>query len=103
MPDLPTPEVKALLEAIDTFGENPPRDLPEGTIEQLKGVGQQLRGYSGVTELDSPGEKEAKQFASSDSAVPYPKAATGPDQPSPGQRELAKIAEIAQSATKQAA
>lgn len=97
MPDLPSPEVKALIEAIDTFGEQRPRDLPDGVDEKVKALGQELRGYTGG-EVLSPGEKEAKlkEVPGSDEAVPHPKAAIGPDGPSPGQREYEEAAQKAQ-------
>lgn len=93
MPELPSPEVKALIEAIDTFGGSNPRDLPDGLLDELKNVGQKLRGYGG-DEIYSPGERDvaSKQGASSDVAVDISKAATGHDSPSPGQREFAQRA-----------
>lgn len=100
MPDLPSPEVKALIEAIDTFGGANPRDLPDGLLDELKNVGQKLRGYGGE-EIHSPGERDAvaKQGQGSDVAVEFSKAATGHDQASPGQREFAdKARELAEMA-----
>lgn len=100
MPELPSPELKNFLDALEAFGEKPPGDLPEGALEGAKQLGRLLRGYSG-DQLLSPGEREAveKQAPGSDVPVEMAKAAVGHDQPSPGQREFAdKARELAEMA-----
>lgn len=96
MPDAPSREMKGLIDALNVAFERPPRDLPEGTMELAKQLGQQLKGYGGDEPL-SPGEREAKavQAPSSDEALPYTQAAKGPDQPSPGQVEAQNLAKQA--------
>src|SRR5689334_2566084 len=98
MPELPSPELKDFIDAIDRFGAKPPEDLPDGALDQIKQIGQTLRGYS-PSEMYSPGEREAieKQAPGSDVPVDYSKAAVGHDGPSPGQKEFERV----QAAAKQ--
>lgn len=88
MPPLPSPELRSFLNSLEGFMQQMPRDLPDGTGDTIKELHQSLKGYTG-TEDASPGEKEAQKVKGSDVAVPYGQAATGPDPPSPGQREHA--------------
>lgn len=84
----PSRQLKSFIDALDMAFENPPRDLPDGTMELAKELGQRLRGYGGSDGL-SPGEKRAQEAAGgSDVAVHFSKAAVGPDQPSPGQQRV---------------
>lgn len=89
MSNLPSPEAKNLLDAIDSFMENPPRDLPDGVADQLSHSASGLRGY-GPSGEDSPGMKEALSFTDG-TGESYSKAATGKDRPSPGQLEHKKV------------
>jgi len=83
-PDLHT--VK-FLNALDEFMESSPL-LPDGASDQLKAIGQHLRGYD-QADL-SPGQKAVKQAQqpTDGTGAPYAQAATGQDLPSPGQREF---------------
>lgn len=98
MPELPSPHVAEFLNALDKFMENPPRDLPDGFADNAKSLGQQLRGYGDGSEL-SPGQKEAAAAFTNGTGEHYSKAALGPDQPSPGQREFeAAVEKVRESA-----
>ena len=76
--------------------ENPPRDMPDGLVEQLTELGKGLRGYGGEAEY-TPGQKEAMK-ATNGTGEPYQVAATGDDQPSPGQVEFDQAMEKAREA-----
>lgn len=84
----PNPHTAKFLNAIDEFMESSPR-LPDGASEQLKELGQHLRGYNELGN-ESPGQKAVKQAAqpTDGTGAPYNQAATGQDLPSPGQREF---------------
>lgn len=89
-------ETAKLAQAIEQFMENPPRDMPDGLSDQLKELGQGLRGYDGAGE-ESPGTREAMK-ATTGTGESYKVAATGNDQPSPGQREFDSAMEKARDA-----
>jgi hypothetical protein len=97
---IPPPDVNTgkFLAALDAFMDNPPRDLPDGVVDSLKGVGQSLRGYN--ADSQSPGEREVAELtgATDGTGVPYPQAARSEDKPSPGQREFQKVMEQAKQA-----
>lgn len=88
MANLLDPKTMKLVQAIDEFMENPPRDLPEGLPEQLKELGTGLRGYGDSDDL-SPGQKEAAKVTGES----YEKVATSDR--SPGQREFDRAMEAA--------
>lgn len=96
--DLPSPEVRKFMQALEGFMENPPRDLPDGVVDTAKGLLHNLKGYDNNTpEEVSPGEKEAaKASGGSDEPVSYRDAARGEDEPSPGQKEFQRVQEAAQ-------
>jgi hypothetical protein len=96
MPEALDPHTLELVQAIEKFMENPPRNLPEGVADSLKSVGQSLRGY-GAGEEQSPGMKEAMQ-ATDGTGESYKVAGTGKDLPSPGQREFDAAMEAARQA-----
>lgn len=96
MPEALDPHTLALVQAIEKFMENPPRDMPDGLGDQLKSVGQTLRGY-GVGDDISPGMKDAAQ-ATDGTGESYKVAATGKDVPSPGQQEFDAAMEAARQA-----
>ena len=93
------PETMKLVQAIEAFMENPPRDMPDGLSEQLNELGQGLRGYDNQGEM-SPGQKEAMK-ATNGTGESYKVAATGRDLPSPGQREFDSAMEKAREAFNQ--
>lgn len=86
----PDPSTAKFLNALNDFMENPPRDLPDGTVDGLKQIANGLKGYGG--ESVSPGERELAQVAgvTDGTGVAYSQAAKGQDQASPGQREYEK-------------
>ncbi len=88
MPRLHNQATVRLLNAIEEFTKNPPRDLPDGAIDTLQDLGTSLNGYVGAPEA-SPGAKEAMKVAAGTDGTgeAFPKAAVGVDGPSPGQRE----------------
>ena len=91
MPEPMTPEVARFVQALESFMERSPRDLPDGALDTITNLRKELRGYTGGDQL-SPGEKEAiRAGTGSDEAQPYDRAATGPDQPSPGQKEYEAV------------
>ncbi len=81
------PKTIKLVQAIENFMENPPRDMPEELSGQLKELGMGLRGYDDSGEDQSPGMREAMK-ATNGTGESYKVAATGDDLPSPGQREF---------------
>lgn len=96
MPELPDPHTAKLVQAIESYMENPPRDMPEGLSDQLTSLGRSLRGY-GVPEEYTPGQREAMK-ATNGTGESYQVAGTGDDQPSPGQVEFDKHMEAARQA-----
>jgi hypothetical protein len=97
MPPLEPREVATakFLNALNEFMENPPRNLPDGTAENLKGISDSLKGYNEASA--SPGEREAAAVTgvTDGTGAPYSKAALNEDKPSPGQREYQKVMEKA--------
>lgn len=85
MPAAPDAHAKKFLDAIDEFMESSPR-LPDGAAASLKELGQTLRGYT--DQAQSPGEKAARAAFTNGTGEHYSRAATGQDQPSPGQKEF---------------
>ena len=94
----PDPNTGKFLAALNSFMENPPRDLPDGVTDALKGVIDSLKGYDQAAQ--SPGEREVAQLtgATDGTGVAYPQAARHEDKPSPGQREFEKAMEAAKAA-----
>ena len=90
----PDPNTAKFLDALNNFMENPPRDLPDGAADMLKQVSDSLKGYNDTGHM-SPGEKEAAKFTDG-TGNPYPTAARGEDNPSPGQQEFLKVIKQAQ-------
>jgi len=90
------PHTSKLVQAIEEFMENPPRDMPEELVGQLKELGTGLRGYDGAGE-ESPGMREAASVTNG-TGESYKVAATGDDRPSPGQREFDAAMETARQA-----
>lgn len=95
MPEALEPHTLELVQAIEKFMENPPRNLPDGAVEQLTSLGQSLRGY-GAGEEASPGMKEAGK-ATDGTGESYT-VPTGKDMPSPGQQEFDQAMEVARQA-----
>ena len=91
----PDPHTAKFLDALNSFMENPPRDLPENAAEMLKEVSNSLKGYND-TGHKSPGEREAAKVTDG-TGNPYPTAARNEDQPSPGQKEFEKVIKQAQA------
>lgn len=93
MPNLPDPATGKFLAALNDFMENPPRDLPDTAVGQLKEVATALKGHT-VGEV-SPGQKQALEAGGITEATGnhYSKAALGEDKPSPGQQEFEKAVE----------
>lgn len=91
---MPQPvEVTRLTQAIEQFRTRQPRDLPDGLLEKIQEVENELGSYAPAGG-DSPGQREVTQVAGGDpnaTGTPYPQAAKGPDKPSPGQREVANV------------
>ncbi len=92
----PTPEVRKFLTSLEAFLQNPPRDLPDGVVDNLTELRGTLKGYG--SEEQSPGEREAvkaagKEAEGSDLGESFRTATRGPDQPTPGQREVLKAQE----------
>jgi hypothetical protein len=98
MPNLPDQATGKFLAALNDFMENPPRDLPEAAVGQLKEVATALKGHT-VGEM-SPGQKQALEAGGITEATGnhYSKAALGEDKPSPGQMEFEKAVEQMRSA-----
>lgn len=96
MPEILDPQTAKLAQAIEAYMENPPRDMPEGLVEQLTELGRGLRGYGGEAEY-TPGQKEAMK-ATDGTGESFAVAGTGNDQPSPGQVEFDKHMEKAREA-----
>jgi hypothetical protein len=96
MPELPDPHTAKLVQAIESYMENPPQDMPEGLNEQLTSLGQSLRGYGGEGGY-TPGQREAMK-ATNGTGESFAVAGTGDDQPSPGQQEFDKYMEKAREA-----
>lgn len=93
-------EITRLQQAIEQFVGRAPRDLPDGVLDKVKELGTSL---SEVTPAPrgSPGMEEAKKvaFGTDGTGEHYSRAAKGPDQPSPGQREAMSVsAEIEKAA-----
>jgi hypothetical protein len=100
MPNLPDPATGKFLAALNDFMENPPRDLPETAVGQLKEVATALKGYD--TAEISPGQKQALEAGGTTEGTGnhYSKAALGEDKPSPGQMEFEKaVAQMREAAT----
>lgn len=91
----PDPHTMKFLTALDEFMESQPAGLPEGATDNLKALGQHLRGYSGQAE--TPGEAETQKAYTDGTGEHFKKAALGEDQPSPGQREFAAAMEQMQA------
>lgn len=94
----PDPATGKFLAALNAFMENPPRNLPDGVADSLKGISDSLKGYDQAAQ--SPGEREVAEItgATDGTGVPYTKAAMREDQPSPGQQEFEKAMEAAKAA-----
>ena len=85
MPILRDQSTARLLNALQAFSENPPRDLPDGVVESIKDLSTNLAGYNGP-DTASPGQREAAKVAGTDgTGEHFSKAARGVDGPSPGQ------------------
>ena len=84
---MPSAEVAKLAQAIESFEARLPRDLPDGVMESLSEVKEQLAGYE-PDRGNSPGQRQAAEVQGTDgTGVSFRKAARGVDKPSPGQRE----------------
>jgi hypothetical protein len=93
-------EVARLLSAIEQFEARAPRDLPQGVMEKIAEIKQEV---SQVTpSRDTPGMREAEKLmkpgqagdtGESGTGVHFSKAASGPDAPSPGQREAMNVSQ----------
>jgi hypothetical protein len=81
----PDPHTAKFLAALNEFVEKSPNRLSDEVTASLKSVGQELQGYA--QQSQSPGQKEAAKHVTDGTGEHYSKAALGPDQPSPGQRE----------------
>ena len=96
MAELLDPQTSKLAQAIESYMENPPQDMPDGLSEQLTELGKGLRGYGNDGEY-TPGQKEAMK-ATDGTGESFAVAATGDDQPSPGQVEFDQHMEKARQA-----
>jgi hypothetical protein len=92
----PDPKTAKFLNALNEFVETSPNQLSDEVKASLLSVGQSLQGYTQTEQ--SPGEKEAAPHFTDGTGEHYSKAATGLDQPSPGQREFDNAMEQAKEA-----
>jgi len=97
VPHLPDRTTAKLMNAIAEFSQNPPRELPDGVLEAIQGLGKDLSGFAGNPEA-SPGQREAMKVApgTDGTGAPFPSAAKGVDGPSPGQLEHDKVVAAAE-------
>lgn len=97
------PKTMKLVQAIEQFMENPPRDLPQGLPEQLTELGKGLRGYETGGEELSPGQREAVKAGmeppkTEGTGESYKKVALAEEEKSPGQREFENAMNAARDA-----
>ena len=101
MGDMLDPQTMKLVQSIEKFMENPPRDMPESLSGQLKELGNGLRGYDSQGEEKSPVQIEAEKVTgvTQGTGNHYREVwVKGGDQPSPGQREFDQHMEAARQA-----
>jgi hypothetical protein len=91
-----------LRQAIEAFEQRAPKNLPDGLLDKLGEVKDGLSTTDSTQAGQSPGQREVGQSqgqGTDGTGAPYPVAARGPDQPSPGQREAMSVsAEIEKAA-----
>ena len=92
---MPAPvEILRLQQAVEQFQSRAPRDLPDGVMDKLGEVMQELGSFDNVGN-DSPGKRDVASVTSGTEGTGehYSKAAKGPDGPSPGQREARTLSQ----------